>query len=419
MSSQTIEPFTLANGFQVIVEEMSDVQSAAFSLLIPAGAIHEPSGFNGSAAALCDLVTRGAGSRDSRRLATELDNLGVQRHEQVGWNFLTFSGAMLSEKLPNALDLYADIVLRPRLPEEEFDPVISGLSQALLANEDEPQRKLSVELRRRAYPEPWGRPTDGDLRELGRVTPETLKQLWDAGFRPNGTILGIAGRVKTDEVLRQVETLFSEWKPRPEPEIQRGPHVPAIDHIPHSSTQLQIGIAYPAPPYGHPDYYTAWAAASILGGGPSARLFTEVREKRGLCYSVQASTNTLKTEGRTMIYAGTSSERAQETLDVTLAELRRLADGIAPDELQRCQARAKSALIMQQESTGSRASSLARDWFHLGRVTTLDEVRGILEELTVDSVLDVARRYPPDDPTIVTLGPHPLEVPAGFVSKGA
>jgi len=410
MQLQSIQSFTLPNGFVAVLEDMPDVQSAAFSLLIPAGCIYEKEGVNGTASALGDLVTRGAGSRDSRALTTDLDNLGVQRNEQVGWNFLSLSGALLAENLLPALEIYADIVRRPHLPDEEFEPVMSGLEQGLLALEDEPQRKLSTELRRRTYHAPWNRPTEGDLADLPNISMQVIREHASRGFRPNGAILGVAGRFDAVELRARIEELFGDWPSVSIPDLVPGPRGKQIDHVMHPSTQVQIGLTYPAPPYGDPDYYAAWAAASVLGGGPSARLFTEVREKRGLCYSVQASLNSLKTEGRTMVYAGTTTERAQETLDVILKELWRFNDGIGEDELQRCLARAKSSLIMQQESTSARAASLARDWFHLGRVTTLEEVRHELESLTVYSVLAAAMKYAPADLTVLTLGPQALEI---------
>ncbi|MBX3440922.1 MAG: insulinase family protein [Planctomyces sp.] len=409
MPAQTIEHFTLPNGFDLLVEEMPDVQSAAFTLLIPAGSLYEAPGANGTSAALCDLALRGAGDRDNRELATALDRLGVQRHEQVGWNFLSFGGALLANKLPEALAIYADVARRPLLPPEEFEAVMSGLEQSLLAIDDEPGRKLSTELRRHTYPDPWGRPTEGDLAELRNVTLDRVRELHRAGFRPNGAILGIAGRVDAAAVREHVERLFGDWTRGNEPSIRTGETPPAATHLEHPSTQVQIGLAYHAPPYGHADYYAAWAAASVLGGGPSARLFTEVRERRGLCYSVQASLHSLKTEARTIISAGTTTERAQETLDVILSELDRLGEGIGADELRRCQARAKSSLIMQQESTAARAASIARDWFHLGRIVTLNEVRQAVEELTVERLIDSVRRYPPRPLTVLTLGPQPLQ----------
>ena len=135
----------------------------------------------------------------------------------------------------------------------------------------------------------------------------------------------------------------------------------------------------------------------VLSGGMSARLFTEVRERRALCYAVSAVLNSLPSEGRVLCYAGTTVERAQETLDVTLAEMVRLGEGIELSELERCQARAKSSLIMQQESTIARAASLARDWFHLGRITTLEEVRSRIEALNVETVLEYIHAHPAAD----------------------
>ena len=185
---------------------------------------------------------------------------------------------------------------------------------------------------------------------------------------------------------------------------------PKRTFIAHESTQTHIALAYDSVSYPDPDYYAAWAAVGILSGGMSARLFTEVRERRGLCYSVFASQTSLKHEGRVLCYAGTSNERAQETLDVTIQELKKLGDGIAEDELERCKARAKSSLVMAQESTSSRASSIGRDWFLLGRVTTLQEVRDRVEALTIPMILDYVHRKPARDFTVLTIGPKALDV---------
>jgi predicted Zn-dependent peptidase len=253
---------------------------------------------------------------------------------------------------------------------------------------------------------------EGDLAELPDITLADLQAHYERCFQPEGAILGVAGRVEAAAVFHDVERLFASWRPGVPPQATPGVAGPRLDHIPHESTQTQIGIAYEAPPFGHGDYYAAWAAASILGGGASARLFTEVRERRGLCYSVQASLNSLLTEGRTFVYAGTTAERASETLDVLFAEIERFREGVSEAELARCQARAKSSLIMQQESTGARAASLAKDWFHLGRVTSLEEVRCEVERVTVEAVLDAARRTDLRRATVLTLGPEPLQPPS-------
>ena len=405
-----IETHSLPSGLTLIVEPMADLQSAAFSLLVPAGSAYDRQGQNGSASVLCDLIVRGAGERDSKELSNALDNLGVQRSESVGTGHIAFTGALLAENLPEALRLYGDILLRPHLPEEQFEAALAGVEQTLRATEDEPRQKIMPELRRRAYAAPWGWPSDGTLADLPNLSPDSVRVHYERGFRPNGAILGIAGNVQPVVIRGLVEEVFGDWERKPEPAIVPGPSGPARDHIDHSATQTQIGIAYDSVPYRDPDYYAAWAAVSVLSGGMSSRLFTEVREKRGLCYTVSAGLNTLRDEARVLCYAGTTAEKSQETLDVTLDVLQKLGDGIAEEELDRCKARAKSSLIMQQESTLARSSSIARDWYHLGRVTTLDEVRQRIDALTTRSVLDYVHAHPARDFTILTIGPQPLDI---------
>lgn len=410
MADQQIHTHAIANGLTLIIEPMADVQSAAFSLLVPAGSNYDPPEQAGAAAILCDWIMRGAGQRDSRQLSNELDNLGVQRNEGVGNSHISFTGATLAESLPAALRLYADIVQRPQLPVDQFEAARTGIEQSLRAIEDEPRQKVMVELRRRCYESPWGIPSEGTLEGVRNLSATVVKKHFERCAGPHDAILGIAGKVDAREATGLVEELFGDWTVKSPPAFVAGPRGPARDHIAHDSTQTQIGIAYDSVPYRDPGYYAAWAAVSVLSGGMSARLFTEVREKRGLCYSVYAMLNSLRDQGKVLCYAGTTVERAQETLDVTLQELVRLGKGISPDELDRCKARAKSSLIMQQESSSSRASSIARDWYHLGRVTTLDEVRDKIDALSVDALLEHLAAHPAKDFTILTLGPAPLEV---------
>jgi len=414
MKDQQIHTQTLENGLTVVVEPMADVQSAALTLLLPAGSIYDPPGEEGSAAVLCDLVTRGAGDRDSRQLSEALDFLGVQRHESVERKFLSFHAATLGDTLPEALRIYADIVLRPHLPADQFEAAVAGAEQTLRAMEDEPRQKVMIELRRRCYPAPWGLPAEGSLEGLAALRHPTVAQHYARCFRPDEAIIGIAGNVDPHAIIDLIASLFGDWERKPEPTFKVGPRGAKRDHIPHDSTQTQIGVAYDSIPYRHPDYYAAWAAVGVLSGGSSSRLFTEVRERRGLCYAIYATLHTLKDEGRVLCYAGTNSDRAQQTLDVMLTELQRLKDGIGEDELTRCKARAKSSLVMQQESSSARASSIAHDWYHLGRVTTLAEVRDKIDALTPERVLAHVAEYPPRDFTILTLGPEPLEVPVGI-----
>lgn len=399
---------TLSNGMTVVVETMPAVQSTAFSMLIPAGSAFDPKGQNGTAVALADWISRGAGDKSSRDILAQLDRLGVQSRESASVQHLSISGSCLAENLAAALGIYSEVVRCPKLDDSDFDAVMAGVEQGLLGIEDEPQKKVMIELVRRCYPSPWNQPSDGTLEDLENISPDSIRDFYKRNVLPAGTILGIAGNVRMDDILPHIERDFGSWSGCGETLVTAGGRGPSREHISLESTQTHIGLAYQAVSYGDPEYYSAWAAVSVLSGGMSSRLFTEVREKRGLCYSVYATLNTLKDQGQILCYAGTTAERAQETLDVMRHELVRLEDGIGEDELDRCKARAKSSLIMAQESTGSRASSLARNWYYLGRTISLEEVRAKIEGLDVRSVLNYVKNHPARDFTTLTIGPSEL-----------
>jgi predicted Zn-dependent peptidase len=268
------------------------------------------------------------------------------------------------------------------------------------------------ELRRRHFPDPWGRPAPGTAEGLNRATPEDLRAFHAAHYRPNGAILAVAGAIDWSSLKQAVARLFGDWETRPEHPLAVRPGGPRRDHILKETQQTQIALAYPTVTVDSPDYYQARAMIGILGGYSSARLFTEVREKRGLCYTVYATYEVLKDRAAVLCYAGTSTDRAQQTLDVTLDEIHRLGrDGVEAEELDTMRAGLKSSLIMQQESSMSRAGSLASDWFYLGRVRSIDEISDSLDALTSASVGDFARQNTVEGMTVLTLGPSPLKMP--------
>jgi predicted Zn-dependent peptidase len=392
---------------------MASLQSAAFTFLVPAGCVYDPAEQSGLSSFACEIALRGAGPRDSRQFVLDLDNLGVERGESIFDSHTSYSGATLAENLPAALAIYADVLQHPHLPGDQLEAARQVMFQELRAVDDEPSQKVLIELRRRYYPKPWGRPSQGSEEALEVIGIDDIRGFVDRHYRPNGTILGVAGRVDWEQLKDCVEATLGQWQPQEmKPMVEELSPV-NYDHLDFSSNQTQIGIAYPTVPYRHPDYFAAWGAVGVLSGGMSARLFTEVRERRGLCYAVYASYHSLRERAGVFCYAGTSAERAQETLDVTVAELRRLAKGVEAQEVARLKARIKSSLIMQQESSCSRSSSLARDWYHLGQARTMEEVGRLIDALSCESISAYLGEHPPRDFTIVTLGPAELEVPVG------
>ncbi len=401
---------TFPNGLTLLAERMKQVRSAAVNFLVPAGCAYDPPQHLGVASVLSDMIIRGAGDRSSRELTLALDNLGLDRDESVGSLHMRFWGATLARNLPAAMEIYADILRRPHLPDDQIDAVKALAFQELQSIEDEPKQKVLIELRRRHYPAPLGQDRRGNRQGIESLNADVIRSHYQKLFQPRGCILSVAGNINWPKLRDQVGRLFGDWKGNQEPALQLGAPQTPHEHIKKETTQTQIGIAYPSVPIGHDDYYAAQGAVNVLSGGMSARLFTEVREKRGLCYAVWASYQTFKDRGSVVCYAGSTNERAQETLDVTLQELKRLQEGIEPEEVDRVKAGLKSSLIMQEESTSARAGTLASDWYFLGRVRGIAEIQSAIDVLTPSSIVDHLRRCPPRDFTIVTLGPKPLKL---------
>jgi predicted Zn-dependent peptidase len=409
--SDEIKDHRMANGMTVVAEKMRGVRSAAFTLLVPSGSAVDPPARGGLSTLLVDLAFRGAGRRNNRQVTTELDNLGLQRGEGVETIHTSFFASTLATNLLPALAVYADVIQQPHLPPEEVDAVRALALQELQALEDEPRQKIFVELRSRHYPYPFGRPTLGLRDVLESATHLELVRHHQLTYRAGGAILGVAGDIDWPQLRDGVERLFGDWNSGESTLPATGSRGTRIDHIEQDSTQTQIGIAFDTVSYRDPEYFNAQGAVTVLSGGSSSRLFTEVREKRGLCYAVYASYHSLYDVGSVVCYAGTTNERAQETLDVTLAEICGLSRGIGADEVARAQAGLKASLIMQGESTSARSSAVAADWYHLGRVRRLGEMQAAIDGLSPRSIMEHLERHSPRDFTIVTLGPKPLHIP--------
>lgn len=402
------------NGLVLLGQPMLSLESVAFSFLIPVGAVYDPSELAGLSNLTCEMVLRGCGGLDSRQFVEALESLGIESGESVSVSHSSYRGATLAENLFPAMEIYADLLRRPMLPEDELEQGRQVAIQEIRSVEDEPAQKVMLELRRVHYPHPWNLPHQGDLAGIQAITIDDIRAHFKKTYRPNGTILGVAGRFDWNELVERVGRLFGDWPQRELDEPPIGNLNVARRHIESDTNQTQIAIAYRSAAYSDPEYFQAWGSVGVLSNGFSSRLFSEVREKRGLCYSISASPRSLRTCGSVFCYAGTSADRAQETLDVTLQELTRLADGIQQDELDRLKAHMKSSLIMAQESSAARSGAIARDWYHLGRVRTLEEIGEIVDSLSPATINAYLADHPPGDFTVVTLGPNSLEVPNGI-----
>ena len=407
-----IQCHTLGNGLTVLIQPMPWLRTAALSLNLQAGVHREPAHLGGLSSLVCEMIQRGAGQYSSRDLVAAQDNLGIDRTSGVSTAFVSFGASMPSDSLPAAISLYADIVRNPHLPHDQLEDARMMAIQELRAMEDEPTHRVMRRLRELHYGEVLGRSNFGTETGIQQITQDDIRSFYQTNYHSSGGILSIAGNVDPTEVLDRVNTAFGNWRTGSLEDLPCPSGVATYEHFESSSSQTHIGFAFDAIPYSHPDYFKLRAGMGILSDGMSSRLFDRVREQRGLCYTVTASCHSLKNGGGVFGYAGTTPERAQETLDVTLHEIENLLEDMSSSELDRWKVRIESGLIMEQESSASRASSMASDFYQLGRPMTTIELESLIESLRLEDIRDYWSANPPKDYRVVTLGPDPLKVPA-------
>ena len=403
---------TFQNGLTLLGERMPGVQSAAMTFLVPAGSATDPTDRSGAATVLSDLVLRGAGSRDSRQLTDHLDSLGLQRSSSVGVHHTRFGCAALSARVMQGLGVYADIVRRPHLPETGFQAARDLALQALAGLDDEPRQKLLIKLREWHLPSPYGRSSMGQKDHLEKLTLDLCRVDHGRRYHADGAILALAGNIDFTAVRDEVGKHFGEWNGAHATPVEVLPPPGNFHHEHQKTEQTHIGIAWPSIPETDPDYYVVRLALEVLSGGMSGRLFTEIREKGALCYSVWAGYTSLKGQGSVLGYAGSRNDLAQETLDRFVFEVMRLGEGVTPAELDRAKTGLKASTIMQGESTSARAGAIAHDYFIRGRIRTLEEIKSAIDSVTVEQVNDYLKKHRAGPFTIVTVGPKELKLPS-------
>jgi predicted Zn-dependent peptidase len=406
----------LANGLTVIVEEMDHVESVSYDMLIPGGLVVDETSTVGASLILAELLGRGAGEMDARQLSSAFDAAGIRHGEGVGMDRFSLSGSLVADKLERALELLSCMVRNASLPEGEIESIQSVMQQDIAALNDNPARKSMVELTKRYYPQPFNRSSLGEAEGINASTRETVAGLYSRYFVPQRAILSIAGNVKAARVLEWVERYLGSWSGSATTLPEFGSLTPpAYYPLEVESAQLQIVMAAPSVKFAEAGYYDGKIAISILGASMFGRLFVEVREKRGLCYSVYARHGATASYGTVSAYVGTTPERAQESLDVLLREFEGLRGTVTPDELARAKTNLKATLVMGEESPGSRAASNGGDWWLLKRIRSLQEIATAIDAVSLDSIDAFLAKYPFRPCSLLTLGSRSREVPSDVV----
>jgi predicted Zn-dependent peptidase len=394
-------------GAVLLVEPMAGVKSCALNWSLPAGAAAEPDNRLGLCGIVAEMVQRGAGGLSSRQHADALDAAGVSRSLDTGVRTARLAATFVGEDLNEAVPLLADMIVRPALATDSFAPAQSLAIQELDALADDPQEWAGVEAMTRHLPAPLNRSTYGTREGLQACTHADAVAFHRRWFVPRGSIIALAGDVDPTLAQDTLNAALAGWQGKAGEAVATGTPERGTHHVDDDGAQVQIVLVRDAPRDGTPEAACERLAAAVLSGGMSGRLFTEVREKRGLCYAVHAGYTPERETGWLTAYVGTTPERAAESLEVLQAELDRLATPAgAPtaEEFERARVGLKSRIVFGGESTSARAGALASDYRKLARCRTLEERVAEIDAVTPAQLADPLARFDRGRATVLTLG---------------
>jgi predicted Zn-dependent peptidase len=392
----------LENGATVLIDEMQDVRSFSLGFFVGAGSSEEPPGKRGLSHFLEHVLFKRTRRRTTVQIARAIDRLGGDVDAFTTKEYTGFYAHTLDTRFAEALDLLGDIVLAPAFESDDIEMERGVILEEIGETNDSPD-DLVHEMFVRSFwrTHPLGEPILGTAHTVRDIGVGDLYRYYRERYTPDNLIVSVAGHVRELEVLDSLEKLFrrrngrGNGQRRPGDRLAGKPH--SHQHIQVKSRrgleQAHVCLGVEGPPQGSGRRFAAHLLDIVLGGGMSSRLFQEVREKRGLVYSVASSLNSYRLGGYETIYAACAPKNLARVLEVTLRELRKLKrDGVRPRELAWAKQNLKGNMILALESTVSRMSSQARQEFYLGRVAPMEEWIAKADAVTADEVAQEAER---------------------------
>jgi predicted Zn-dependent peptidase len=384
----------LENGLTLLTESMPHVRSVAIGVWLKRGSRHETPAQSGVSHFIEHMVFKGTKNRSAETIAAEMDSIGGYMDAFTAKEFAAFHLKVLDEHLPLAAEILGDIVLNPL-----FDPVEMAKEKKVIFEEinmvEDTPDDLVMELFTAAFwpDHPLGRPILGTKKSVASFARKDLSSFFKKVYHPGNIVIAAAGNLEHGRTAALVRRHFGALG---------GGKTPANGHAPRAASrvvtrakkeleQVHLCVGSRAYPQAHHDRYGSYILNTVLGGSMSSRLFQNVREKRGLVYSISSGVTAYSDAGILSVYAGTSLDSVEEVLNLTLEEMKRLKGETMPaEELRRAKDHLKGSLMLSLENTGARMSHLARQEIYFGRQFGLDEIIGGIEAVSDDDVQRVA-----------------------------
>ena len=383
----------LDSGLRLITESMPHVRSVTIGVWLTRGSRHESDERSGIAHFVEHMLFKGTDTRTAEDIAQSIDSIGGQLDAFTAKEYASYYIKVLDEHLPLAVDLLSDIVLRPAFVADEIEREKKVILEEIKMVEDTPD-DLVHELFTQYFWEghPLGRPILGSKETVEALTRDALREYFAGAYVGSNIIISAAGNFEHAQVRELVESAFGGVVAQGEPLNGTPPAVmsPAITKT-KELEQSHICLGTSCYPQKHDDRYVTYILNTVLGGSMSSRLFQNVREKRGLAYSVFSGISAYRDAGNLTIYAGCANDAVEEVVDLCVAELRGLKQApVSDSELRRAKDHLKGSLMLSLENTASRMSHLARQEIYFERHFGLDETLAGVESVTAQDVQRVA-----------------------------
>jgi predicted Zn-dependent peptidase len=412
---------TLDNGVRLLTETMSHVRSVSLGVWLTRGSRDESDEQSGIAHFVEHMLFKGTPTRTAEDIAQAIDSIGGQLDAFTAKEYASYYVKVLDQHVPLAMDILSDIVLHPAFDQTDIVREKKVVLEEIKMVEDTPD-DLVHEMFTQSFWEghPLGRPILGSRDTVEAFTEQTLREYFGSAYTAGNIIVSAAGNLQHERIRDLVGSAFDaitsgeSRRPDTPPRV-----VPQVIVRNKDLEQSHICVGASSYPQNHDDRYSSYILNTMLGGSMSSRLFQNIREKRGLAYSVFSGLSAYRDAGNLTVYAGCASEAVREVIDLMVVELREIKRAPAPDaELRRAKDHLKGSLMLSLENTSSRMSHLARQEIYFDRQFGLDETLDGIEAVTADDVLRVAQDLFTDGALAATvLGPvNGLEIPRDRLS---
>jgi predicted Zn-dependent peptidase len=410
-ASRNIRKTVLPNGLLVLTESMPHVRSVSMGAWIGSGSRDEAPEVNGVSHFVEHMVFKGTTTRSAQQIAREVDTIGGNLDAFTGKEMVCFNIKVLDENVAPALDVLSDLVLHPTFTSEELAREQGVILEEIKMDEDNPDYLVHEIFTQNFWKgDALGRPILGTEKTVSSFNQQIVFDFYNSRFTPRNMVFSAAGNLEHDAFVAQVERQFGSLAADGAGQVTGQEAPTATPHITlkrkKSLEQVQFCLGVPAPPVNDPSRYGVYLLNTMLGGGMSSRLFQTIREDQGLAYSIYSEMNPFRDTGSLCVYAGTSVDKTEKVLRLTLEEFRRLKqETVSEAELKRAKDQLKSNMVIGLESSGSRMSNLARQQMYFGRFFGIDEIIEEIEAVSSADIQELAQRlFQPEAIALTLLG---------------